>query len=60
MPQTNVVQVTRKGKFIQNGIRYLKAFLLNVLLKNVYQGVHTKGIRVTLTPFCANRLDTHS
>ena len=36
--QTKVAQVTRNGKFKQNGISYLKAFLLHALLKNVYQG----------------------
>ena len=40
--QTKVTQVTRNSKFTQNGISYHKAFLLHVLLKNVYQGVYTK------------------
>ena len=41
--QTKVAQVIRNGKFIQNALSYLKAFLLQVLLNNMYQGIHTKG-----------------
>ena len=52
MLQTKVAQVTRNGKFIQKGlrnlkVRYLKAFLLHALLKNVYQGNLQKGLKVT-------------
>ena len=56
--QTKKVKVTRNSKFTQNGISYLNAFLLHVLQKDVYQGVH--AIHVAPMPFCANRFDTHS